>query len=75
MTVCGFTPADIDEMTLFDIQALFAYWREFPPAPEILKIVHGLTPASASKASPEALDPSGIGGLIARFPSGKVRYS
>jgi len=73
MTVCGFTPAEIDEMTFFDIQALFAYWREFPPAHEVLKIVHGLAPAS--QMTNDARDPSGIGGLIARFPNGKVRTS
>jgi hypothetical protein len=73
MTVCGFRPADIDEMTLFDVHALFAYWRDFPPAHEILKHVHGVTSASPAKPATSASDPSGIGSLIARFPDGKVR--
>ncbi len=73
MTSCGFAPADIDEMTLFDIQALFSYWRDFPPAHEILKLVYRVERKLASKASKDSADPSGIGNLIARFPDGQVR--
>ncbi len=40
MTGCGYTPAEIDEMTLHDVLALFAYWRDYPPTHEILKCVH-----------------------------------
>ena len=40
MTACGFTPAEIDEMTLFDVMALFEYWRDFPPSHEILKLAY-----------------------------------
>jgi len=72
MTGCGFTPAEIDEMNLFDVMVLFAYWREHPPAHEILKCVYRIEP----KPEPEARathDPSGIGALIARFPDGKVQ--
>jgi hypothetical protein len=72
MTVCGFTPAQIDELSLFDVTALFAYWREYPPTHEILKCVYRIE----QKPEPIALsesDPSGIGGLIARFPNGKVK--
>ncbi|WP_020177054.1 hypothetical protein [Methyloferula stellata] len=75
MTSCGFTPADIDDMTLFDIQALFSYWRDFPPAHEILKLAYGIERKPASKPSIGGHDPSGIGGLIARFPDGKVHAS
>lgn len=72
MTGCGFTPAEIDEMNLFDVMALFAYWREHPPVHEILKCVYRIAP----KPEPDIAasdDPSGIGTLIARFPDGKVR--
>lgn len=72
MAACGFKPAEIDEMTLFDVHALFAYWRDFPPAHEILKIVHGVERKPAPESSKVASDPSGIGSLIARFPNGKV---
>ena len=74
MTGCGFTPAEIDEMTLHDVMALFAYWRDYPPSHEILKCVHRIErkpPPNASGSS--AVDPSGIGGLMARFPDGFVR--
>ncbi len=73
MTACGFTPVEIDEMTLFDVNALFAYWRDFPPAHEILKCVHGIT--RTPKPVNAVGDPSGIGSLITRFPDGKVRSS
>ena len=72
MTACGFTPGEIDEMSLFDVMALFAYWREHPPVHEILKCVYRIE----SKPEPELVsnvDPSGIGALIARFPDGRVR--
>jgi hypothetical protein len=73
MTSCGFSPSEIDEMTLFDVHALFAYWRDFPPVHEILKTVHGITRAAKASEDPgDPGDPSGIGSLIARFPSGKV---
>ncbi len=72
MTSCGFSPSEIDEMTLFDVHMLFAYWRDFPPAHELLKIVYGLTKKPVSTPAKTG-DPSGIGGLIARFPDGKVR--
>jgi hypothetical protein len=75
MTACGFTPGDIDEMTLFDIHALFDYWRDYPPVHEILKSVHGIERKPMPSVAPNAGDPSGIGGLIARFPDGRVRHS
>ncbi len=76
MTACGFTPETIDEMTLFDVEALFDYWRDFPPAHEILKYVYRIErKADAPKGgeAADAADPSGIGTLIARFPDGKVK--
>ena len=72
MTGCGYTPAEIDEMTLHDVLSLFAYWRDYPPVHEILKCVHRIERKPHS-ASASADDPSGIGGLIARFPDGSVR--
>jgi hypothetical protein len=73
MTACGFTPEMIDEMTLFDVEALFAYWRDFPPAHEILKYVYRIERKADAPNAAEAADPSGIGALIARFPDGKVK--
>lgn len=72
MTACGYTPAEIDDMTLFDVATLFAYWRENPPVHEILKCVYRIAPKPAA-ASVSASDPSGIGALIARFPDGRVK--
>jgi hypothetical protein len=74
MTACGYTPAEIDEMTLFDVMGLFAYWRENPPTHEILKCVYRITPKSAADST-SVHDPSGIGALIARFPNGQVKAS
>ena len=72
MSGCGYTPAEIDEMTLFDVMNLFAYWRENPPVHEILKCVYRIAPKPLAE-SVSADDPSGIGALIARFPDGQVR--
>ncbi|WP_395664564.1 hypothetical protein [Methylocella sp.] len=72
MAGCGYTPAQIDEMTLHDVAGLYAYWRDCPPTHEILKCVHGVE----RKPPPAAVngdDPSGVGGLIARWPDGHVR--
>ncbi len=73
MTACGYTPGEIDEMTLHDVQALFAYWRDFPPPHEILKCVHRIERKPQTPSSKSSDDPSGIGGLVARFPDGFVR--
>lgn len=32
----------IDDMTVFDLELLFAYWAENPPADQILKAVYGI---------------------------------
>ena len=74
MTACGYTPAEIDEMTLFDVANLFAYWRETPPAHEILKCVYRIAPKPMAEPN-TADDPSGIGALIARFPDGQVKQT
>lgn len=72
MTACSFTPAEIDDMSLFDVMALFAYWREHPPVHEILKCVYRIESKPEAKAASTA-DPSGIGALIARYPDGHIR--
>lgn len=74
MTACGYTPAEIDEMTLFDVANLFAYWRATPPTHEILKCIYRITPKPMAEPS-TAGDPSGIGALIARFPDGQVKQT
>jgi len=71
MTGCGFTPDEIDQLTYFDIEVLFKYWNEFPPANELLKHVYGAKPKKHTHAESKD-DPSGIGVLIARFPNGFV---
>jgi hypothetical protein len=73
MTVCGFTPSQIDEITLSDVLDLFAYWRAFPPTHEILKIAYRIEPKPDRSITKNDSDPSGIGSLIARFPDGFVR--
>jgi hypothetical protein len=72
MTACGYTPNEIDEMTLVDVADLFAYWRENPPTHEILQCVYRIAPKPATEAK-TAEDPSGIGALITRFPDGQVK--
>lgn len=64
----GFTPDTIDAMPLGDVLALLRWWRDHPPAAAILAAVYGIKPA----AVPDPGDPSGIGGLIARWPGGVV---
>jgi hypothetical protein len=60
-------------MTLHDVVGLFAYWREYPPVHEILKCVYRIEQKSELPSTNSDSDPSGIGGLIARFPNGYVR--
>jgi hypothetical protein len=73
MTSCGYTPEEIDEVTLQDVVALFAYWRDFPPTHEILKCVYRIEQKQERPITTSKSDPSGIGGLVARFPNGFVR--
>jgi hypothetical protein len=75
MTSCGYTPTQIDELTLDDVLSLFTYWREFPPAHEILKSVFRIEQKRDRTTAKSEGDPSGIGGLIARFPDGLVRLN
>jgi hypothetical protein len=70
MTSCGYTPAEIDEMTLHDVVGLFAYWRYSPPVHDILKCVYRIEHKPEWSNTNTDTDPSGIGGLIARFPNG-----
>jgi hypothetical protein len=35
---------EIDEMTLFDIDLIFEYWRDHPTAGAVLRAVHGVKP-------------------------------
>jgi hypothetical protein len=73
MTACGYTPADMDEMPFADVLGLYAYWQEFPPIHEILKCVYGIQCNTDRNAKASESDPSGIGGLISRYPQGFVR--
>jgi hypothetical protein len=73
MTGCGYTPAEIGELSFHDVLNLFAYWREFPPVHEILKCVYRIERSSNVARNKNSSDPSGIGSLIARFPDGLVR--
>jgi hypothetical protein len=68
MAGAGFTPAAIDAMPMDDVLALLRYWRDHPPAHEILAAAYGIRPAPASNPD----DPSNIGALIARFPGGNM---
>jgi hypothetical protein len=73
MTACGFTPAEIDDMTLFDLRDLLAYWRDHPPVHDILKSVYRIECQPEVPMHESSGDPSGIGSLLARFPDGFVR--
>lgn len=69
MACAGYLPADIDEMPFCDVIALLALWREQPPLAEIFAAFFGFAP----KPSLNADDPSGIGGLMARAPDGRMK--
>lgn len=60
-------------MTLHDVLGLLTYWRDHPPAHEILKCVYRIEHKSETASRRNDRDPSGIGGLVARFPDGFVR--
>lgn len=72
MAACGYTPGEIDDMTLHDVLGLYAHWRDCPPTHELLKCVYGVERKPQPPAR-TAGDPSGVGGLIARHPGGYVR--
>ncbi len=64
----GWTPEAIDRMPMGDVLALLQWWRDHPTAAAILAAVHGVKPAPVRDDG----DPSGIGGLMSRWPGGKV---
>ena len=69
MAGAGYTPDEIDAMPAQDVAALLRYWRDHPPAHEILAAVH----RGARAAPVRADDPSGLGALIARHPDGVMK--
>jgi len=73
MTACGYTPSEIDELTLHELVNLLRYWEVWPPVHETLKHIYRLEPKRKDCAVKSDGDPSGIGSLIARFPDGDVR--
>lgn len=64
----GFAPDAIDAMPMGDVLALLIWWRDHPSAAAILAAVHGVKPAPVRVDG----DPSGIGGLMQRWPGGAV---
>lgn len=72
MTACGFTPDQLDAMAMQDVLALLRYWRDAPPSHEILAAVYQIKRSDAVRQNTQ--DPSNIGDLIARFPSGAVKH-
>jgi hypothetical protein len=73
MAVCGYTPAEIDEMPFCDVVGLYSYWRDYPPVDEIMKCVYRIERVSDGSEAVRVEDPSNIGSLISRFPGGFVR--
>ncbi len=43
-TDCGFTPAQVREMTLWDVGRIHAGWRRFPPARVFMAALAGFKP-------------------------------
>lgn len=60
----------IDQLPAADAWALLRWWRDHPPAHEILAAA--FRPAAAVARPVDPADPSNIGALLARFPDGKV---
>jgi len=62
-------------MAMPDLINLFAYWRETPPLHEIFCAIYQIG-SQTSRRKPDVIvgdkDPSGIGDLIQRFPSGFI---
>ena len=71
-TGCGYSPAVIENMTLFEARRIFAYWESHPPVHLILAARYGIEPTSKHKA----LSPSGsitIEDLKSRYADGVIR--
>jgi len=62
----------VDDLCVADIDLIFGFWAKHPPADLILAAAYGVKPKEDRRAS-NTDDPSGIGGLIAAFPDGKVK--
>jgi hypothetical protein len=44
MTDCGLTPAEIREMTMADVERLYAHWRKHPPLRAFMEAWLGYEP-------------------------------
>ena len=62
-----------DTLTIPRLRALNEQWRLTPPVGDLVAGYLQYTPPPKIEAKPaDPSDPSGIGGLIAMFPDGKV---
>jgi hypothetical protein len=51
-TVCGYTPAQIREMEIDDVERLGRYWKRHPPLHELAASYLGFEPESEPGESP-----------------------
>jgi hypothetical protein len=63
----------LETLTMTRLSALYRHWRRHPPIHKTAAAFCGYQPPEAAIETPRAQeDPSGIGGLIARFPDGRA---
>lgn len=81
MLDCGYTPAEIREMTLDDVARLNAHMRRFPPLRVLVAAVAGFKPKPPDKlssptpsmtAEEAAAQVALAGGRIIRLPVDKI---
>lgn len=58
MANCGYTPGEIDAMTMRDINRLYNYWSKHPPAADILAAVHGVKTSAANSHGKRDYNPA-----------------
>jgi hypothetical protein len=53
ITDAGFKPAEIDELTLDQVEDLFAYWRKYPPLRDLVAAFVGFKPQDRPEEKPK----------------------
>jgi hypothetical protein len=64
-TDCGYTPAQICEMTLDDVAPLFAYWRRYPPLRDLVAAFIGFKPSEPEEEKGRQLGANDMRRLMA----------
>lgn len=75
ITATGWSRAEVEALTLHEVNELLAYWNEHPPAHLLLAAMTRARPSRESKGAENDLASAvaGLGGRVASAPSREIK--